>query len=418
MSVQVSDRLRPGEEAGPPFSLRKPEAGRRKPRPLAFWLHNFFGLNVSLFLAFVCLTGTIATVSHEIEWLYKPEVRATSYEAGAENWAAMWSAAQSAYPDAQIEGIGSYDRSDSGYFAKKVAATDADGESFSIYVDPGTNQVTGVEYGRSLQDVTRALHYYLFLPFDIGFYLVASLGLFLLGSLATGLFVYKKFWRGFFKRPRTDHTMRTLAGDLHRLVGLWSVWFVAVIALTSIFYFYERLGPDMNSPTPQIEAPLASGTVQSHDIALWTLLARERKPGFAITAVFLPFSEGDPVIVQGHWKASLVRERADAVFIDPSTNRIVGARTAHEMGVGERLVHTADPLHFGTFGGLFTKLLWAIFGLLLTGLAVSGAYIYAKRSRVALRGGVNLSSLDYLGVVKWPSVLIISIVPLMAFAFW
>jgi hypothetical protein len=44
-----------------------------KPRPIAYRLHSLFGLKLSLFMAFVCLTGTIATVSHEIEWLLFPK---------------------------------------------------------------------------------------------------------------------------------------------------------------------------------------------------------------------------------------------------------------------------------------------------------------------------------------------------------
>lgn len=88
------------------------------------------------------------------------------------------------------------------------------------------------------------------------------------------------------------------------------------------------------------------------------------------------------------------------------------------MDVGERIVHTVDPLHFGTFGGLATKIIWAVFGLLLTSLAVTGAYIFAKRTRVAIREGVNLSFLDYLGSWKWPSVVLVTVVPATAFAFW
>lgn len=390
--------------------------GRRKARPAAFWLHNIFGLKLSLFLAFVCLTGTVATLAHEIEWLYKPEVRATAYEPGEEDWAAMWRAAQLAYPGATLTGIGSYDRSDATYFAKKVSATDTRGEDFAIYVDPGTEEVTGHEYGHSLQDIVRGLHYYLFIPGDVGFYLVTSLGFALLGSLVTGLLVYKKFWRGFFRVPRMDRNLRTLAGDLHRLGGLWATWFVAVIALTSIFYFAERIGLGWESEAPQLAGPQIA-TASAEQIERWSTLAREAKPGLAISAIYLPFSETYPVIVQGHWRANLVRERADAVFIDPASDTIVGEQTAHEMGPGERIVHTADPLHFGTFGGLWTRILWAVFGLLLTGLAVTGAIIYAKRTRLAVRDGVNLTFLNYLGSWKWPSVALVTIVPIVAFVF-
>jgi uncharacterized iron-regulated membrane protein len=419
--VDVSERLRDASCSGEApaaaaDTLAKP--GRRKPRPLAFWLHNLFGLKLSLFLAFVCLTGTIATVAHEIEWLYKPEVRASSFAPGTEKWGALWAAAQRAYPDATLTGIGSYDRSHAAYFAKSIAARDAAGKDFTIYADPGTGRVTGHEYGRSLQDAMRALHYYLFVPGDVGFYLVTSLGFVLLGSLVTGLIVYKKFWRGFFKRPRLKRNLRTLIGDLHRLGGVWSIWFVAVISLTSIYYFFEWSGLDWNSETPRVPETHFVDTASAAEIARWTAMARAAKPGLAITAVALPYEAGEPVVVQGHWQAALVRERADAVFIDPVTSQIVGARTAHEIGVGERIVHTADPLHFGTFGGLVTRLIWALFGLMLTGLAASGAYIYAKRTTSALGERAPLAMLDYLGAWKWPSVALVTLVPGIAFAFW
>lgn len=391
---------------------------RRKPRPVAFWLHNLFGLKLSLFLAFVCLTGTIATVAHEIEWLYKPEVRATAFAPGTEDWGALWAAAERAYPQATLTGIGSYDRTHTGYFAKSIAARDAAGVDFTIYVDPGTGRVTGHEYGRSLQDAMRALHYYLFIPRDVGFYIVTSLGFVLFGSLVTGLIVYKKFWRGFLKRPRLKRNLRTIMGDLHRLGGVWSIWFVAIISLTSIYYFLEWSGLDWNSDTPRVSESHFAETASAADIARWTQLARDAKPGLAITAIALPYEPGEPVVVQGHWRAVLVRERADAVFIDPATDRIVGERSAHLMGAGERIVHTVDPLHFGTFGGIATRLIWALFGLLLTGLAASGAFIYASRARAALPGGTALSFLDYLGAWKWPSVALVTLVPGIAFLFW
>lgn len=392
---------------------------RRKARPLSFWLHNFFGLNLSLFMAFVCLTGTIATVAHEIEWLYKPDVRATVFKPGSEDWAGMWAAAQAAYPDAVLTGIGSYDRSHSTYFAKSVSARDSAGEDFTIYVDPGTGEVTGHEYGRSLQDAMRALHYYLFIPRDVGFYLVSSLGFVLLASLVTGLIVYKKFWRGFFTRPRLQRNLRTAMGDLHRLLGLWSLWFVAIISITSIYYFFEWSGLDWESETPQVAAAQQPvETVSSETIGRWVEAARAEKPGLLITAVYLPYSETDPAIVQGHWKAALVRERADAVFIDPAEGAVVGQRTAHKMGLGERIVHTVDPLHFGTFGGLATRLIWAVFGLLLTGMALSGAYIYAARTKRALIGDERQGLLDFLGAWKWPNLALVTIVPAVAFLFW
>jgi uncharacterized iron-regulated membrane protein len=390
---------------------------RRKPVPLAFWLHSILGLKLSLFLGFVCLTGTVATVSHEIEWLYKPELRATAVT-DEPDWGAMWNAAQAAYPDATLGGIGSFDRDDAAYFVKSVSATDRNGQDFTIYVDPGTSQVTGHEYGRSFQDFMRALHYYLFAPGSIPIYLVTSLGFILMMSLITGLIAYKKFWRGFARKPRLHRDARTWIGDLHRLAGLWSIWFVALMGLTSIWYFIEHAGLDLNTPEPPAQVRQATSDVKASDIARWAGMARDEMPGLAINAVYLPYEPGNPVIVQGQWKAWLVRERTNAIYIDPRTDSVIGKRVAHDLRVGERIVHTADPLHFGTFGGLTTKLLWVLFGLLLTAMAVSGAYIYAKRTKLAINSSVRLGFLDYLGNWKWPSVALVAFVPIVAFFSW
>ncbi|WP_373487505.1 PepSY-associated TM helix domain-containing protein [Blastomonas sp.] len=390
---------------------------RRKAVPLSYWLHSIIGLKLSLFLGFVCLTGTIATVAHEIEWLYKPEVRASSLS-GEADWGRMWDAAQIAYHDARLNGIGSYERNDAPYFAKAVSATDAKGVDFTIYVDPGTSRVKGHEYGRSFQDATRALHYYLFAPGHIPIYIVTSLGFVLILSLVTGLISYKKFWRGFFRMPRWHRDLRTVMGDIHRLVGLWSLWFVAVMGITSIWYFAEHAGVDWNTSPPVAKTERAVTQISGEKVRRWTEIARRKMPGLAITAVHLPYEIGDPAVVQGQWRAWLVRERANAVFINPATDSVVGSRIAHRTGVGERIVHTADPLHFGTFGGLVTKLIWFVFGLALVGMAGSGVYIYTKRLRLAVGNTRALGFLDYLGAWKWPSVVAIGAVPAISFVFW
>ena len=59
-----------------------------------------------------------------------------------------------------------------------------------------------------------------------------------------------------------------------------------------------------------------------------------------------------------------------------------------------------------------------MFGLLLTAMAASGAYIYAKRTKLAIQSGVALGALDYLGAWKWPSVAAITAVPVFSFWFW
>lgn len=359
-------------------------ADRAKRRPLAFLLHSLVGLKLSLFLGFICLTGTIATVSHEMEWLVQPEVRGTS-DGRTDDYAAMWALARDRYPDAWIQSIGTYDRADSTYFARQVDLTLPDGTSRRLYIDPSRMEITGEAEGQTLHSIMRGLHYYLLLPTDWPFYLVSGLGFVLILSLVTGLLTYKKFWRGFLRMPRWGRSTRTWTGDLHRLMGLWSLWFVAVIGLTSVWYFVERAAPSFETPPPAAQTGRFLPTPEAERVAGWVTKARERFPGLSITFVQMPYGEGDPVVVQGQSRSLLVRERTTAIFIDPADDRLLGVREAGRMSAMERWVHTADPLHFGNFGGLLTKLIWVLFGAILTALCVTGVIIYMKRTALAAR---------------------------------
>ena len=53
-----------------------------------------------------------------------------------------------------------------------------------------------------------------------------------------------------------------------------------------------------------------------------------------------------------------------------------------------RISEAADPLHFGYFGGITTKILWFLLGLSMSAMALTGVVIYSKRlkDKIALRG--------------------------------
>jgi uncharacterized iron-regulated membrane protein len=220
-------------------------------------------------------------------------------------------------------------------------------------------------------------------PWTIGFYVLAGLGPVMLVMVVTGLRLERRWWSGLWRWPRRGQPARGWWGALHRLAALWSVPFILVIGTTVVWYLVEWDGwVDWNQWGPQITdaRPLPlDRTVTGADIDRWVAIARERQPGLVVSGVALPWEPGGTVTVTGQRSALVVRERANAVHIDPVTDGIRAEQIAHAMPVHERWTHTADPLHFGDFAGLWSKLLWVGFGSLLVLVSVSGAVVCLRR---------------------------------------
>jgi fatty acid desaturase len=75
----------------------------------------------------------------------------------------------------------------------------------------------------------------------------------------------------------------------------------------------------------------------------------------------------------------LLRDRAARVWLNAGTGEVLGVRHPAQMTALHRWIDTADPLHFGDFGGVWSKAIWLTFGLALSAMCLTGAYLQAKR---------------------------------------
>ena len=66
----------------------------------------------------------------------------------------------------------------------------------------------------------------------------------------------------------------------------------------------------------------------------------------------------------------------------------------------------ADPLHFGDFGGLWSQIPWFLFGIVLSGLSLTGAYLHVKRQR--RRGETRLRTPIFLSYAATLAILVVS----------
>ncbi|MBY8825048.1 PepSY domain-containing protein [Sphingomonas colocasiae] len=373
------------------------------------------GLKLSLFLAFVLFTGTLAVLSAEIDWVIHPSLRVAPASAEAPpRWDLI---AGNAARHPGVATINYIARPHAGAFAARVAFQRADKSRGYLHVHPATGRVQGEQGFVDAQRVLRNLHRHLNLPVKYGVPIVGSLAILLLISLATSFVVYRKWWRGFF-RPIRWHDARTAWGDFHRLAGVWSLWFVALIALTGLWYLVEQLGGDApNLPEPPaIAAPpttMADATGAAHALPASLAAVRRADPALRIEMIQFPDKTSGAFTFQGQRGAWLVRPRANAVWADAATARVEMISDGHDLNVHQRISEMADPLHFGSFAGYWTRIPWFLFGLAMTGLALSGAAIYSHRiahgARVAAAASPVWNGLwRGMGQWRWLSLALIA----------
>lgn len=379
-------------------------AGKRKASRLWWFIHHWVGFKLALFTSFVFLTGTLAVLSSEIDWLLQPSLRVSPSSVAAEpDWERIVASA-AAYPGVrQIQGI---DQPTASAFAARVQLIWNDGRYGFLHVHPTTGVVQGEGPWVGAQRILRNMHRHLNLPVWIGVPIVCAIAFLLVVSLVSSFIVYKKWWRGFLKMPRTRDA-RLWWGDFHRLAGVWSLWFVALIAATGIWYFVEQLGAD--APVPRMEiadpAPLPDGQPAIGRLfAASYRAARAADPGLDITTIRFPSAKSPAFVFEGEKTALLVRPRANTVWTDAVTGRVLGTFDGVDLDVHQRISEMADPLHFGYFGGYWTKIPWFLFGALLTGLSVSGVAIYALRIGRELKQATPFAAAlgrAWRGMARW-----------------
>ncbi|NVZ66457.1 PepSY domain-containing protein [Pseudomonas gingeri] len=371
---------------------------------LWFLVHSWLALPIWFFVLIVCVTGTLAVVSQEIVWLANPEIRASkpSDDAPLLSYDQVLAAIKKNEPDLIVQLI---QRPDESHFALLADISYPDGRSVTVYVNPYTGVIQGISPQFNFKNFTRALHGWWLVPFTDGYswgwYLVSLLGIPMLASLVTGLVVYKRFWKGFFKPTlRFRHGARIFWGDFHRLSGIWSIWFIAVISITGTWFLIQAILADnqisiATRPIPAIishdSAPLMPdgrpAPMLAADEAL--RIAREQVPGLDASFISLPSNAYSPFEVGGRSWYPLMYQTLE---LNPYTGKIEQSRLLSDRTGLEFITESMRPLHTGDFGGLWIKLIWFFFGLLLSMMVLSGLLIWSKRTALATVNALKRSA--------------------------
>ncbi|PCK30944.1 PepSY-associated TM helix domain-containing protein [Pseudoalteromonas piscicida] len=348
-----------------------------------FHWHSLSGVWCGLLLFLICWTGAFASISYELDWLFDNKVRAGN---GVQkvDLASAYEKVKQTYPQARI-GIAFAGQATN--FAHDFVLRFPDGPWQHVYVDPSTGRIQGKTSFLNTQRFFRDFHMHFFNVFDhpVSYYLVLLFSIPLSLSIITALYLYRGWWRKLLSLHRTGDT-RAKVASLHKLSGVWSVWFAVVIALTSIWYLFEFIRMDLGDGKTAFSdvgmfAVHSLPELKPQDkprlsVTALTAIVKKMRPSFEVKAIRY---SGGYFYVEGQSDEWLVRDRGNKVYLNPYSGTVVYSQTASSQGLYWRLSDTVDPLHFGNFAGMWVKILWCVFALLLAFLALSGTYMYIKR---------------------------------------
>lgn len=385
---------------------------KREVRRWIFRVHSFFGFYLLLLLLLIFVTGSLLLFSRELTLLGRPDLWLWPRPVVAQtSFGQIYDTASRAVPGADVLVVAHRRRPWFGDSAKVRFK----GQDLIVWMRPGTTEVLGVttRYATALPDLLLKLHVELLAPSKVVRAAVSSLALVVLVSLVTGLITYRRFWKGLLRLPHRDTDDRNRPGMWHRLLAVWLTPFLALIGITGTVFFLETIGVAATYPRPDALAPRDSRlppdfTGADVDAAVAVVLGRY--PAYVLQDLVLPGAPAAPIIVNGYDGARGRISGMANIQIDPTDLRITAEFAAWRSNAMGRLRPLVNAIHFGTWGGFGSVLLWGTFGIGGILLLVMGARVRVARAHggvVPREGGAGPGRsvirvfLNQLGRVRW-----------------
>lgn len=355
-------------------------------RRVLFQVHLWSGIILGLYMIAIGVSGSILVFRDELAALTYPNLMRVK-TAGA---------TQAKLPDFVENARGTFPE------YKLVSAFERGvyGESFFAYMERGEDggiYVFGREDGQVLGSLDpkeswlswmAELHYRLFAG-QTGFVLNgAGAGCLVLLS-ATGMVLW---WPGIRTWPRAltvnfRKSWKRINFDLHSATGFWILPLILMWGISGVYFVWpktvERAVNWISPVAAGIEPEFAVTAPQGLEVNLNDVLAEAESaaPGTRLSGFYIPASGKSAMVVYQARREVQNYAEMDRVYFDPASGARLGIWHAGvNPTLGSKFVYWLGPLHFGMYWGAGVKAVWALLGLSLPALTVTGALMYWNRS--------------------------------------
>jgi uncharacterized iron-regulated membrane protein len=351
--------------------------------------HAAIGLLASALLYIVCLTGTVTVFYEEwqrVEQPRAPEMTSIAPEAVQTAIAQVLAAEKGKKPTEHL-----YVHLPADALPRATVTTDHQ----AVHVD-GRGHVTTRELN-GWSEFLLNLHYTLTIPGIVGITLVGGLGAMMVALSLTGVIAHPPIFRDAFRLRAKDRGGVGLA-DWHNRLGVWTLPFSLAVALTGAMIglatvngyglaqsFYRGDLEAAYAPVFGAEGKPDPRAAPLPDVAAAIRSMAEHFPDVRPSYVILhePGTAGQQVQILGLHPRRLIY--GETYRFDAS-GHYRGHVGLSDGAIGQQAAASAYNLHFGNYGGLAVKIVYALLGTALSVVIATGTSIWlGKRERRGFR---------------------------------
>lgn len=355
------------------------------------FVHKWSSLVSTAFLLMLCLTGLPLIFHEEIDAAtggHAP-LAALPVESPLKSLDALLAIALATRP-ADVPLYMSFDTDRPVVNITTGPSPDAAAEAMHFMsLDARTGEILPATAEGGVMHVLLELHTDMFLGLP-GKLFLGAMGLLCAVAIVSGIVLYAPFMRRFaFGTVRRDHRPRAKWLDVHNLFGIVTVAWLLVVGLTgTINTLSEQITTAWKADQlAAMVAPFAGQPVPERLASVQAAvdLAEVKAPGMRPQFIAFPgvaFSSSHHFAVYLQGRTPLTAKLLTPVLIEAETGRFADMRPMPWYMQGLLL---SQPLHFGDYGGLAMKLLWAALDIVTIIVLGSGLYLWLGRRHRALR---------------------------------
>ena len=362
-----------------------------------YLVHKWTSLVCTAFLLMLCVTGLPLVFHHEIDELTHAhsELPVLAQPGPLKDLDTVLAAALAERPG-EVGLFMSFDEDRPVVNVTTGPAPDAPEAKMTLLsLDQRTAQTLPPTPAGGVMDFILQLHIDMFAGLP-GMLFLGLMGVVFFVAVVSGVVLYSPFMRKLdFGVLRVSRSTRLKWLDYHNLLGIVTVAWVSVVGLTGVIntlstpiiqlWQFGQLA-EMTAPYKDKPAPPPGELASIHQAVL---TAQAAAPGMRVQFVAFPggaFSSKHHYAVFMQGDTELTKKLLTPALVDARTGELTAMRS---MPWYAQALLLSQPLHFGDYGGLPLKILWAVLDLITIVVLGSGLYLWLGRRRAPVETHVS-----------------------------